>query len=262
MMQKFDFTAPASGAPQVINAPGRYIKYVTGNAGGNDAGLIVTPGGKPGSQILLYPGQAVTLPDNGTAGPNGWTIANAIGAAQISGTVVIGNGKIDDNTLQGSVSVVDGGKFRTLAGAAFASTNSSGTPAAGKYAQLQLYNPAASGKRMVVESISLVSAAVATTVNVIVNAPKLTLIGTALNANKLAGGANPVAQWCADIVTASAPPVTGSVMFQFDAQANSVFPFIPKEPLVLLPGYGILFGQNTAAQGIAAMLEWYEEPNV
>ncbi|EMN5130707.1 hypothetical protein RVV79_003834 [Burkholderia contaminans] len=259
-MQKFDFTAPVSGTPQVLNVPGRYLKYVAGNAGGNDAGLIVTPGGKPGSKILLYPGQAVTLPNDGTPGPNAWTVTNAVGAAQITGTIVVGNGRIDDNTLQGTVQVVDGGKARSLAGAAFSIAVASATPGAGAYARVQLWNPAASPNRLVVESIGLSAAATAYTANVSLENVQV----GAQNyhgVNKNAGSATVAAAVGGSDATQTVLD-TFPAAYQLAVQANAVNVTVPKEPYVIPPGYGLLLWANTAAVACTALFEWFEEPNV
>jgi hypothetical protein len=261
-MQQFDITVTSAGA-FVVHAPGRYIKYLAGSNGGGDASLTVTPGGQGGSKIMLQPGQAYRISDKAPT-PDSWTLQNAAGGATIIGKVVIGDGRIDDNTLSGVVSTLDGSKARTLAGMAFASTNATGIPAAGKFAMLQLWNPAASGKRLVIESISLLGGAGAVAVNVVTTNVQTGALLPGNPAPKLAGlgVATSVAAWYFDITTQTVAPVASNVMFQFDAQASSVFPFQPKEPVVIPPGCGMLFGANAAATNLAVMLEWYEEPNV
>ncbi|WP_284894805.1 hypothetical protein [Burkholderia sp. lyk4-R2A-23] len=257
-MQKFDFTAPASGASQTINAPGRYLKYVAGTAGGSDTGLILTPGGKPGSKILLYPGQAITLPGDGTAGPNAWTIANALGQAQISGIVVIGNGRLDDNTLQGTVQVVDGGKARTLAGSAYVAVGGCGAVAA-TYGHWQLWNPAASGKRLIVKAIT---AAPAGGMGVDVGFSTAVLTGSATaTSTKLAGGAASSASMYSQN---NATLIGGTNGYEFVANFSSGgnLQYVYQEPIVVPPGWGLTMRgeqQNVAFNGI---FEYTEEPNV
>ncbi|MBE0630129.1 MAG: hypothetical protein IH603_11140 [Burkholderia vietnamiensis] len=256
-MQKFDFAAPANGAPQTINVPGRYLKYVTGNAGGNDAGLIVTPGSKPGSKVLLYPGQAITLPNDGTAGPNAWTIANAVGAGAITGTIVIGNGRIDDNTLQGVVQVVDGGKSRTLSGSAFGMVASQ-LAVAGQYGRVQLWNAANSGIRCVVESVQVVNGNAAMIGAYLqFNAAAL---ATAIGAgqSKKSGGAASMAVCYADS-TASVPSGGESSLI---AVSGSTYQIKFAEPLIVTPGYGLVVYGGSVNETLQANFEWYEEPNV
>lgn len=255
-MQKYDFTAPVSGAPQVVNVPGRYLKYVTGTAGGNDAGLIITPGGKPGSKILLYPGQAVTLPDDGTPGPNAWTLANAVGAGQISGTVVVGDGRIDDNTTQGVVTVVDGGKSRTLANAAFAGFSAASAVAAA-YGRTQLWNPAASGKRAVVEAVWLWAGSAAT---ILLQDSTAALANTYEAASpKLLGGAAGAAA-CMYDTTAVMPATPAIIAVQVIAAQLQIVKLA--EPIVIPPGHGLLAACQGVNMTTTANFEWYEEPNV
>ncbi|WP_176034674.1 hypothetical protein [Burkholderia multivorans] len=263
-MQKYDFTAPASGAPQVVNVPGRYLKYVTGTAGGNDTGLIVTPGGKPGNKILLYPGQAITLPNDGTAGPNAWTIANAIGQGQITGTVVIGNGRIDDNTLQGSVQVIDGGKSRSLAGNVFWGYKYA-VPVASQAGFVQLWNPAGSGKRLVVAQIQFAFNQSASTIG------HLSMATAAIDnvagqvSSKLLGGAGPTAGVIYAKALAAPPAGYQSIGDLYNsAPSNETIRFT--EPFIVPPGYGLMVdgngSPNSANVGLSANFEFYEEPNV
>ncbi|PMS38473.1 hypothetical protein [Trinickia symbiotica] len=255
-MQKFDFTAPVSGTPQVVNAPGRYLKYTTGNAGGNDAGLIVTPGGKPGAKILLYPGQAITLPNDGTAGPNAWSIANALGQAPIIGTVVVGNGRLDDNALQGLVQVVDGGKARTLAGQAFAGAAfvNSG---AGVSPYVQLWNPATNPNRLVLEQIEYDSSTTPLTGAMGFTQTQRTTMQQGVS--KRSDGAQSVAI-CGYASVAYA--AFAAMVRDFSLQANGTQMIKFSSPLVIMPGWGFELRANAAAAYLAANFEWYEEPNV
>ncbi|UEP45641.1 hypothetical protein [Burkholderia sp. B21-005] len=257
-MQKYDFTAPASGAPQAVNAPGRYLKYVTGNAGGNDAGLIVTPGSKPGTKILLYPGQAITLPDDGTAGPNGWTIANAVGAAQIAGALVIGNGRIDDNTLQGVVQVVDGGKSRTLTNAAFMGSVVVNATAA-ICGRAQLWNPVGSGIRAVVKEVSAFAGATAIAVAYQWNSAALANDAGA-GASKLAGGAGGACHLRWDATQGAGNPAPTMVSLNIAANGNGIYEM--NEPIILPPGYGLIAWNDVVNSQFGSQFEWFEEPNV
>lgn len=257
-MQKFDFTAQANGAAVVVNAPGRYIKYVSGTAGGNDTGLIVTPGSKPGSKILLYPGQAVTLPQDGTAGPNGWTITNAVGAGTITGSVVIGDGRIDDNTLQGLVQVVDGGKSRSLSGIAFLGMNLTTAPGAGLFQHVQLWNPANSGKRLIVEQVETVSA-VGTGFNHYMTTAAITT-ANGQGTPKLFGAANSVAGLM--YKQANATNLWANAELLTNGPTNVTSLYKPADPFIIPPGYGWGIITQASNADITAIWEWYEEPNV
>lgn len=257
-MQKYDFTAPSSGGSQVINAPGRYMKYVTGNAGGNDAGLIVTPGGKPGTQILMYPGQAITLPDDGGV-PNAWTVRNAVGAANISGSVIIGNGKIDDDTLSGTVQVVDGGKVRTLSGSACIGYGAAG-PVAAQFSRIELWNPATSATRLVVEAVTLVGGGQAAEgcYFYFTQTQLATLSGNGMSKrSSIATAAQ--GQIRTDTTAAGIP---GNGLLTALIQTNQSFQNKFNEPLVIDPGYGLMGWSTAANDAMGVGFEWYEEPNV
>ncbi|QDW54817.1 hypothetical protein [Burkholderia sp. KBS0801] len=259
-MQKFDFTAPASGAPQQVNAPGRYLKYVTGNAGGNDTGLIVTPGGKPGSKILLYPGQAITLPPDGTAGPNAWTIANAVGQGQIAGSVVIGNGRIDDNTLQGTVAVVDGSKARTMANNAYVGFTSIAA-VSGQFSRVQLWNPANNPNRIVLRALlQMGSGNVADSLLLYGQTAALATLGQQ-GQPKLLGGTASLASIRSDS-TVTGPTVAAADLLFGLSTTVTIAGWTPTEPMVIPPGFGLTVWSSITNLGIGAAFEWYEEPNV
>lgn len=259
-MQKYDFTAPASGASQTVNAPGRYVKYSVGNASGNDTGLIITPGSKPGSKILLYPGQSFTLPES-VAQPNGWTIANATGQANIAGTLIIGEGRLDDNTLSGVVSVVDGGKYRTLANNSFAIGAGAPGQGASNYVIGQLWMPPGSGVRAVVESISVRADVTAISGNIVFsNTALASPIQTTNGNSKLAGGASAQAQIKIAASTVNNQPA--QQLFGFSVQAGGFQNMYDVEPIVVLPGWGLNINCVTLNATMVVNVQWYEEPNV
>lgn len=256
-MQKYDFTAKATGALVPINAAGRYIKYVTGNAGGNDAGLLVTPGGRPGSQILMYPGMAMTLPDSADE-PNAWTVMNALGQADIAGYIVVGNGKIDDDTLSGVVQVVDGGKARTLNGSAMIGYGSSG-PVAAAFSRVELWNPALSGKRFIVEAVTLVGSATAEGCYFYFTQTQLaTLSGNGMS--KRSSIATAAQGQVRTDTTASGIP--GNGLLTALIPTNQSFQYKFNEPVIVDPGYGLMGWSTAANDAMGIGFEWYEEPNV
>ncbi|OJB11572.1 hypothetical protein [Burkholderia ubonensis] len=254
-MQVFDITLPSNGSAFVVHAAGRYIKYLSGNAGGNDASIIITPGAAGGSKIFLTPGQAYRVADDGAV-PDSWTLANNLGQATITGKVVVGNGKIDDNSLQGVVQVVDGGKARTLANAAFTG-NGVQAAVASQFSRVQLWNPANSGMRAVVESVSIHVPAGLTAALYYVTAAITTL--EEVGQSKLAGGAPAK---CSIYIDSNASAPAFPLLMQIAAPANSTTMFQPKEPFVLPPGYGLEIYSSTLNAMLGGNFEWYEEPNV
>jgi hypothetical protein len=256
-MQQFDINVPAVGGFPV-HAPGRYIKYLSGNNGGGDVSLIVTPGGQGGSKIVLQVGQAYRVADAKPT-PDSWTLASNAGGAAITGKVVIGDGRIDDNTLQGVVQVVDGGKARTLSGAAFMGFGLQPVIAS-VYSRIQLWNPATNQNRLVVEQISANCASTASIGVGIVQATAALGTVAQVGQNKKMGGAASVAQLTNDTAATPSPvPLIGNITLEAIQKQNW---FVPHEPLIVPPGYGITLWANTAAQALAGTFEWYEEPNV
>ncbi|CAG4928261.1 hypothetical protein [Paraburkholderia saeva] len=254
-MQQFDITVANTGAFPV-HAPGRYIKYVAGSNGGGDASLIVTPGGQGGSKIVLQPGQAYRVAESKPT-PDSWTLANSAGGATIIGKVVIGDGRIDDNTFSGVVQTVDGGKVRTLAGASFIGMNLTAAPGAGQFQHVQLWNPAGSGKRLVVEQIETVSSVGVGFTHYATTAAISTLNGYGVS--KLFGAPASAAgllykQNNATLLWTAAEMLTNGPI-------NTTSLFKPAEPFVIPPGYGWgIIAQATNAD-LTATWEWYEEPN-
>jgi hypothetical protein len=255
-MQVFDITVPA-GQPFTVGAPGRYIKYMAGSNGGGDASITLTPGHAAGTKIQLSPGQAYRVADDAKV-PDSWTIANYAGGATIVGKVVVGNGKIDDSTVTGVVQMVDGGKFRTLSNSAFAGSWGQGAVAS-VYGRAALYNPVGSGKRLMVEQMMLVGGgAGASSVGFgFLNGQLSTDTGTALS--KMSGGTNSAAHTQND-TTATPTPVPQ--LFALSAAASVATMYKFTEPLVILPGYGLVGWSYVLNNGYTLIAEWYEEPNV
>jgi len=256
-MQIFDITVPASGSFP-INAAGRYIKYLAGNNGGGDTTLTVRPGAKGGSTITLKPGQAYRIGDSAPT-PSSWTLANYAGGATILGQVVIGDGRIDDTSIAGTVQVVDGGKARTLNNSAFTGFTSA-PGVAGQYPRIQLWNPANSGVRLVVESLTGMSAV--SSCAVIVTDSTAALATNVQNGlSKLLGGAVAKGE-IHDDSTASAQPGNPSLMVISAAPGLGLQSLKFVEPVVVPPGHGLLMTGNTVNDPFSCSIEWYEEPNV
>jgi hypothetical protein len=259
-MQQFDITVPSVGGFPV-HAPGRYIKYLSGSNGGGDTSLIVTPGGQGGNKIVLQVGQAYRVADNKPT-PDSWTLANNAGGATIIGKVVIGDGRIDDNTMSGVVQVVDGGKFRTLGGMAFAGMKTQSAVAA-QFSAVGIWNPPGNTKRLVIEQVTanaVGGAGVVTSGRIFTTSTQLGSLGTGLT-SKLTGAAvsSGIAMFQTSATQAS---LTGFGLWDFYGVTVVAATFKPNEPVVILPGYGIAFEPLQVNVAANASFEWYEEPNV
>lgn len=254
-MQYYDITIAANGQ-QLVEAPGSFLYYLTGNAGGNDNTIKVTLG-LGGTSVLLKPGQSIRLPAN--AMPiDTWRIENYANAQTILGQVLVGMGDFHDSSVTGTVQVVDNGKALTLGSAAYQSHIFT-SPSAGNYASAQVWNPANSGQRCVVKkAIFSAGAAVAISVG-LMNSQLATPYGTANPQSKLGGGANPLQlQLTGNTV---AKPMTNVLLSQY-AQASQALPYEWKEPIVLPPGWGVTFQAETTNTSFTVDTEYVIEANI
>jgi hypothetical protein len=156
------------------------------------------------------------------------------------------------------VNVLDGGKSRTLANAAFAA-NGGSNAVAGQYAVGQLWNAAANTSRVVVEQVSIISAVAG--LNVAVMMRSANEVGSTLTmqgVSKKGGGAAAQAG-VYGLSTATVVPA-GNFM-QMAAPANGFASFKFSEPVVLPPGFGLTIWSYTLNATMGAQFEWYEEPN-
>ncbi|WP_157658656.1 hypothetical protein [Burkholderia ubonensis] len=245
----------ANGAGFVVHAPGRYIKYTVGNAGGNDTSIVVTPGMQGGSKITLQPGQAYRVADDAPV-PDSWTLSNNLGQAVITGKVVVGNGRIDDNSLQGTVQVVDGAKSRTLANIAYAGAAFIQS-ASGQMPYVQLWNPATNPNRLVLEQIEIDSNTTPLTGSMGFTQTQGTTQQTGV-AKRSGGTASVAICGTQSVVYAGFNPMVRD----FSLQANGTQQIKFSSPIIILPGWALEIRANNAAAYLAANFEWYEEPNV
>lgn len=251
MLQQYDFNTPAS-QPFRINAAGRYIKYVAGNNGGGDVSIVATPMGQGANQVVLVPGQALTLPQS----VPGWVLSNSAGGATITGRVVIGDGKIDDPTINGTVQVVDGGKNRAMSGAAMMGYVYQANVAA-QFSCVQLWNPASSGKNAYIEQLTIFSqGTLAQGVGVRgANAALTTLSGYAQT--KRIGGTQSILPMNVQTVPTLVGVGFEPTMAIFDKTTKVLR---PAEPIMLPPGYGVIVFGGIANEDLGVGFEYFEEP--
>jgi hypothetical protein len=258
-MQIFDITVPANST-FVVHAPGHYFKYMSGSNGGGDATLVITPGMMGGTKVNLAPGQAYRHPASKPT-PDSWTLANYSNTATIVGKVVVGDGQIDDPTIAGTVQVVDGGKFRTLSGSAYTAFGFAGGVAA-QYSRVQLWNPAGSGKRVVLERLWPYSDNTgAQAMHIKFSSAPLTAM-VQVGVQKLAPGASGAAAVYADSSATPSSVYGGAILMACGQPASTNAMLQIDEPYVLPPGTGVVLYSVFAAINLGGTFEWYEELNV
>lgn len=174
------------------------------------------------------------------------------GATAQAVTVQIAGGGVGSDRVIGEVSVIDGGKARTIAGGAF--FGSSGVNAsAGTYAHVQLENPAGSGKRVVLEQV-IFSTATAGLLSL--RSGYASLANSSGGApSKLLGGAASagVRRW------ENIAGVSGSPMTHFIIGANA--PLVVKfaEPVVISENQRLTAAAGTLNTDLFAAWEFFEE---
>lgn len=251
MLQQYDFTVAAN---QTIRkpAPGTYLRYYKGWAGGADPSILVK-NDTSGVQAILKPGQAIRLAD-GEKPAVEWMISNFANAATITGYLAIGDGQLDDSTVTGEVSIVDGGKSRTLAGTAYSGYLGCAAVAA-QYPHVQLRNPAGSGKNVFVESF-LVSTSVAALITAGTYATQLANAITAATAKKYGGPAAAALSFYEN----NAVYIPGSILLGQQLGATQSLTINFREPVQLPPGSGFVIGAQTQNSALTASVEFFEEP--
>lgn len=250
-MQYYDINTSPSGRARVL-ASGRYFLYYEGSAGGADSALLIRTGNS-GTGVILRPGQAYRIPPEQRT-PDEWNMAPLVAGAQVVGRVVIGDGRIDDGRISGTVEVINGELARVKAGVSYFGSAYQIAVAA-QFAHAQLWNPAGSGRRLVVSQLTIQSVTAATH-RVCAHNVAIGGLYTFQPASKLAGGAASVAQ------TRNGSDVAqlGTFMGQFVVPANSSFVWRPSEPIVIPPGWGIHTNANAVNVETFANFEYFEDP--
>lgn len=245
-VKPYTIAVPANGSMQ-MQVAGRYLRV---NACTNPISVSIDGIGTLGA---IGAGQGLKLP--ASVQPFQRLMFTDASGAVNNVTFIVADADFVDNTVLGTVSVVDGGKARTLAGVTFSGYATCSQGAAGTYPQVQIWNPAGSGKRAIIEQIMAASSIGGTFSTIVSTQTALTtLVGVA--ASKNVGNAGSTTQ----IRTlASATPDGGAAQFATmgGAQYQSA-PYKLAEPIVLHPGWGLNVG-GLVNQNVAATFEFYEE---
>lgn len=166
----------------------------------------------------------------------------------------VGSGDAGTRRTSGDVSVVDGGKSRTIAGIAFAGYGSSPGVTA-NYSHVQLWNPVGNGKKLVVESVRMGSAA-STLFYLGFHNVQLAVFDKKARSKKSGGDDS-----SSDIrVEAAVSLIAGlGILFAEVGSLNISREIKPSEPIIIMPGYGLLVRTGGTNQDIFANFEFYEE---
>lgn len=215
---------------KVLNATG--LVEVTGDTFGTIGGL------RAGHGLDKTPFTALTLRDLTGA-------ANTV-------EILVADERFIDDRVTGEVSVIDGGKSRTLAGQVFGGRFSNSAAAPGNRNWAQWMNPAASTKRMIVSSWSGMGGANGVIVGITTVA--FTNLHASNATNKLSGSA------VASVSEKRYQQGVG-VPAPFDAlvQCANGIRQAEQEPIIIMPGYALAIVNADDASALSASIHWTEE---
>ena len=236
---QFDFNLSA-GASQTLDVRGRFFKYKSGTG-------MIRVRTSLGGAVDLLPGQGIE-----NINFTNLTVSDRSNA-QNAGTILAGDFDFRDDRITGSVEVIDGGRNRTIANQAFMATTYCGGQA-GNTAQIQLWNPAGSTKRVIVERVARGSN---TSGTVAVGITTAALVTKDKNAQcKLSGGALSTAElrFESKVGASGLASLTSNVV-----QAGVDLPFQFLEPVVLMPGFGLVLSASTLSADVLGAYEFFEE---
>jgi hypothetical protein len=238
-MKYYPFTL-AVGVSTPLHLVGTYMRYYSVSSGGSNPTLQVKS--ESGADFLLKPGQSIRFPKSN----NVWSISNYEGIASITGVLVVGDGEIVDNRISGdvsinsvasvtgTVSVIEGGKVRTLSGIAFSSAAGAGALAA-NYTFAQLWNKSVD-KNLIVNRLTP-SLQANSAIIIGFNSAALANLNNAAQ-SKLGGGAASVAAEARYEQNAVAGTIA-STLTSFYAAANVPTNVPLVEPIIVPPGKGL-----------------------
>ena len=250
-MQIYDFTVAVNGQRQ-LDAPGNYFYYYSGSAAGADQ-TITLRGVSSGLRIVLKNGQSLRLP-KGHPPETSWYIGNYANAATIVGTVIVGNGEIQDNRIQGDVSIIDSNKSKTIAGLAMGAFVYQGAVAA-QYSRVQLLNTSTT-KRLVVEELTIISGAAAIAGHIRQGIASLVTLGEQGSGKD--GVSASIAQARSD-TTAAASVASAGVLLAVGLAASGTLLHQPKTPYVVPPLGSLTLYGTIANVDIGASFGYTEE---
>lgn len=239
---QYDFNVPANGG-QVLDVKGKFFKYKTG------IGAIRVKTNH-GGYVDLLPGQGIWNTDFSSI-----IIQDRSGATN-TGVLLAGDFDFHDDRISGTVEVIDGVRNRTTANQAFMGIGYA--PAVvSRFSMGQLWNPPASGKRLVVGQVNIIGTAGTVSTGLGMWNTRLANTTTYPPVNKNNGGSASVAtSWYEDF---AAPPLSvtfGSVGVTA-INARDFYKFA--EPVVISPGQGLVMQCGVANNSFTFFFEWFEE---
>ena len=239
---QFDFQL-GPGASQTIDVRGRFFKYKSGNG---PIRIRTSLGGA----IELMPGQGVE-----DVNFTSLSVVNLNGGNN-AGVILAGEFNFRDETITGTVDVVDGGYARTLLGEAFMGVASIAADPA-KVCGAEVWNPVGNTKNLIVKRYTIASTA-GGQVHVRLTPQMLAQV------NNNGYAKNPmIADSAAQMRVGQLAQVSdyffGNKVDQTSVAPASADKCVLQEPLMVPPGWGVLVHAIALNVDVTVALEWHEE---
>lgn len=218
------------------------------------SGGVIARLDSPEQSDFVRPGRYETI--RITNGPTAQTIKHFYGSGdagsrRTSGVVTV----LGTVGVTGDVSVIDGEKSRSLSGGAFVG-NAYKDMVAAEFPQVQLWNPAGSGKNAIVGRLTLTSNTTQSFVVGSSTAPLLSSSGAnRLGAKKLGGAAGV----CQVRGQGAAAVNVGSILMNGYVTANKIEILEFSSPFVIAPGFGLLVQGGVVNSDFICNVEFFEE---
>lgn len=239
---QYDFSLVAGGG-QDMAAVGSYIKYKEGLG---PIRVRMSTGG----YVDLTPGQGIRMNKPFT----GFNITDRSGSVNV-GVILAGDYEFQDDSINGAVSIIDGGKQNTLTQRCFMGTCESGGVSA-QYNYVTLVNDAASGKNVIVESVLFSVTAPQTVYLTLTNAG----VGATGSAFNKAGNLAPVASAKMGPGSTANLLLIGDIMMKFALAANTPYSFKFAEPVIIVPNRSLSIVAGSGGAVINGGFEFREDP--
>lgn len=167
--------------------------------------------------------------------------------------IIVGQGSLSVDQITGSVQVINGELTRVLTGNAYMDFAQQAA-VAGQLSHAQLWNPAGSGKNLILSKLSVLPTAVGSVAFGRTNVAHGTLIGN--GSSKLLGGAAGTGQLRTTTSAASLLTIMGNFGIGV-ATTHAEFPLT--EPVIIPPGWGFGFSFGVVNVQITATFQWFEQ---
>lgn len=249
----YPLTIPAGGAFP-LQCYGTYFKVMSAS------GTFKVTGDVFGELGAILPGQGLRM-DAKDPPFQRLTFIDTSGLAN-NLVIVVADDTFVDDRVTGDVTVIDGSKSQVIADAAFMFATVVAANVAG-VSSLALLNPAGSGKRAIIKSLSFAPGATPNTVRTgQYNSAQAWGAGTAGFSKRIPSGATvPAASTCKvdskNIFGVGAPIASLFESFQCATLQSQVRTF--DRPVVVEPGGGYAIDVSVVNVSLLASLEWTEE---